>query len=407
MFKDREIEPVDAGKAFGVEAVLIGSVQKEDGVFKVTARLVDTVDGRVLWATEIKRPANDIFGLQAEIAREVAVNLQPQSDEAPKIASRPTDNIEAYQDYLRGRFSWNKRTPDSLQKAIGHFERAIQKDQNYTLAYTGLADCYILLAEYNVTTPHDSIPKAAAAVGRALELDAQSAEAYAALGYTQTVYDWNWEAADASFRRALELDPNYATAHQWYGEYLMGVGRFDESRAHLERAIEIEPVSPIILSGLANFHHLRGDYDNEINSSLKVIEIDPSFAYATFYLGLGYEGRGMDAEAADALTRTVMQFGEPLECVHELSEAFKKNGIRGWWQQRLKQVETRPHLKNFQAYFKALILIRLDDKEGTLNALNQAYDRRDRGLAFAKYEPRLDPLRGGPRFENLLRRMGL
>ena len=187
----------------------------------------------------------------------------------------------------------------------------------------------------------------------------------------------------------------------------MGMGRFDESRAHFTRAIEIEPVSPIILSGLANLYDLQGDYEKEIEQSKKVLEIDPNFAYAHFYLGMGYERKQMFTEASETLATTMTLFGEPPECAQEVKDAFTKNGMKGWWQKRLEQIETRLHLKNFQAYYKALVQLRIDDREGALKSLNQAYRQRDRALAYAKFEQRLDPLRGDPRFQDLVRRMGL
>ena len=233
------------------------------------------------------------------------------------------------------------------------------------------------------------------------------AEAHNALAYTQAFYDWDWIGAEKSFQRALALNPNYATAHQWYAEYLVVLGRFDKARAHFARAIEIDPVSPIILSDLAALYDFQGDYDKEIEQAKKALEIDPNFAYGYYFLGMGYEQKGMSAEASDAFAKTMTLFGEPPECAEEVKAAFAKNGMKGWWQKRLEQIGNRPHLKYFQAYAKATVQIRLGDQEGALESLNQACQRRDRWIVNAKYEPRLNPLRQDPRFQDLLRRMGL
>jgi len=397
------------GRELQVDAVLDGRIQRIGSRVRVSVQLIRTADNATIWTENFDDEFTNFFAVQDSISRKVVQSLAVQMDENERrrFEQRGTANAEAYQAYLRGRYFWNKRTGESLQKAVGHFEQAIEKDPNFALAYTGLADCYQLLAEYGAATPHEAFPKAKAASQKALEIDDQLAEAHTGLGYTQTFYDWDWAGAEQSFKRALELNPNYATAHQWYGEYLIVRGRFDEARAHFERALEIEPVSPIILTDLAFLYDFQGDYDKELEQARKVIEIDPNFAFGYFYLGLAYERKQIYPEAADALARSMTLFGEPPECEREVKEAFLKNGIKGFWQKRLEQIETRPHLKNFQAYNKALVYIRLGDKENALKSLNEAYERRDSWMVNAKYESRLDSLRGDPRFQDLLRRMNL
>lgn len=327
-------------------------------------------------------------------------------DEQRQIEKRGTASSEAYQAYVRGRFFWNKRTSKSLKEAIGHFEQAIAEDPNFAQAYTGLAHCYRLLAEYYAAaTQPDSFSQAAA--NKTLQTDDKLAEAHAGLAYAQAFYDWDWANAEASFKRALELNPNYATAHGWYGDYLGVMGRFDEAREHLERAIKLDPVSPIIATGLASHYYLQRRADRLIEQARKVIELDPDFAYGYFYLGFGYEFKGMYREAVETFARTAVLFGEPPDCAEELKEAFERNGMTGVWQKRLEQYETRPHLKNYPTYLKSLVPIRLGYKDTTLAMLNQAYQQRDRGIIYAKYEPLLEPLRGDPRFQDLLRRMNL
>lgn len=327
--------------------------------------------------------------------------------EHQSLERRGTTNSEAYQAYVRGRFFWNTRTSKSLKEAIEHFEQAIEQDPNFAQAYTGLADCHRLLAEYYAeATQPESFPKAKAAAGKALQVDGKLAEAHAGLAYAQAFYDWDWENAEASFKRALELNPNYATAHQWYADYLSVMGRFDEARQHIERAIEIDPASPIIATGLASLYYLQRRADLLIEQAKKIIDLDADFAYGYFYLGFGYEFKGMYREAVETFARTAVLFGEPPDCAEELKEAFERNGMPGVWHKRLEQYETRPHLKNYPTYLKSLVPIRLGYKDTTLALLNQAYQQRDRGIIYAGHEPLLEPLRDDPRFQDLLRRMG-
>ncbi len=397
------------GRELQVDAILDGRIQRAGERLRVSVQLIRTSDNTTIWTESFDDDFTNFFAVQDSISRKVAASLAVRMDDAERrrFDRRSTENAAAYQDYLRGRYFWNKRTAENLQKAIGHFEQAIEKDSNFALAYTGLADSYQLLAEYGAATAHEAFPKAKAAAQKALEIDDQSAEAHTALAYTQTFYDWDWAGAEQSFKRAIELNPNYATAYQWYGEYLSVMGRFDEARSHLETAIRLDPVSPIILTDLAAFYHSQGTPEQQIEQARKVIEIDPNFAFGYFYLAFGYERKGMNAEAVNAFDKTMKLFGEPSDAVEELNKAFAKNGMRGFWEKRLEQIETRPHLKYFQAYNKALVQIRLGDVEAALKSLNQSCEQRDRWIVHAKYQPEFESLRQDSRFQDLLRRMKL
>ncbi len=325
-----------------------------------------------------------------------------------RFVRRGTANPEAYQSYVRGRFFWNKRTGVSLKKAVEHFEKAIEQDPNFANAYKGLAHSHQLLSEfYAAATPNESPAKTESVLDNGIVVDARLAEAHAGLAYAEAFYDWDWEGAERSFKRALELDPDYATAHQWYADYLAVMGRFDESREHIERAIEVDPLSPMMASPLAGYYYTQRRYDELIRQAERVIELDPNFAYGYFYLGFGYEGKGRDAEAVAAIAKAAVLFGEPADCADELIAAFENGGVTGLWQKRLEQYETRPHLKHHPTYLRALIPIRLGDKEATLDLLEQAFEQRDRGIIYAKYEPLLESVRDEPRFQELIRRIGL
>ncbi|MBX7173497.1 MAG: winged helix-turn-helix domain-containing protein [Pyrinomonadaceae bacterium] len=396
------------GRELQVDAVLDGHIQHIGERVRVSVQLVRTSDNATIWTGNFDDQFTNFFAVQDSISQKVvqALVVRMNEKELEKFNRHGTENAAAYQDYLRGRFYWNKRTGENLLKAITHFEKAIEKDPNFALAYAGLADSYTILAIYGAASPSESHPKARVAAEKALAIDGNLAEAYASLAFTQAFYDWNWKVAEESFKRAIELNPNYATAHQWYGEYLEVFKRFDEAHREYERALEIDPVSPMILSIIAGLYSVQGDYDKSIEKAKKILEVEPNFAWAYFWMGMAYEAKGQDAEASEMLAKTMELFGEPKECANEVREAFKKNGLKGWWTKRLEQIETRPHLKNFGGYFKALVQIRLGDKEGTLKSLEEAYTQRDYNLAFIQSQQLLEPIRQDPSYKDLLHRMG-
>lgn len=326
---------------------------------------------------------------------------------ADDVESRGTENDSAYQAFVRGRFFWNKRTSKSLKEAIAHFEQAIEQDPNFANAYHALADCHRLLADYYKEATESGLFPKTGAVSGALKTDDKLAEAHAGLAYAQAFYDWDWRNAETSFKQALELNPNYATAHQWYADYLNVMGRFDEAHEHIKRAIKIEPNSPTIATGLATLFYTQRNADRLIEQAKKIIALDADFAYGYFYLGFGYEFKEMYAESVAAFVKTALLFGEPEECAEEFKKAFEQGGMNALWYKRLEQYETRPHLKNYPTYLKSLVPIRLGYKDMTLALLNQAYQERDRGIIYAKHEPFLEPLREDVRFQDLLRRMNL
>lgn len=339
----------------------------------------------------------------AEI-KESGRNADTDYVERNSFEKNGTADPDAYRSYVQGRFFWNKRTETGLKEAVENFEKAISQDPNFARAYAGLADSHRLLAEYYTA----AIPnEARAPLNKELIVDDKMAEAHASLAYAQAFYDWDWDSAEISFRRAIELNPFYATGHQWYSDYLSVLGRFDQAYDHALQAIELDPASPIIATNLASYFYRRREADKLIEQAEKIIEMDPEFAYGYFYLGFGYEFNGMYDEAVDAFVRAAILFGEPADCAEELREIFKRNGMDEMWRKRLEQYETRPHLKNHPTYLRAMIPIRLGDNETTLELLEKAYEQRDRGIIYAKHEPLLEPLRGDPRFEELIRRIGL
>ncbi len=406
-YADSHDDASKIGSDLQVDAVLDGRIQRVGDRVRVSVQLVRTSDNVTIWTENFDDNFTNFLAIQDSISLKVVASLAFSLDdkEREKLNRNGTVNEEAYQEYLLGRFYWNKRTIESLQKAIGHFEQAIQKDPKYALAYTGLADSYQLLPEYNAATTEESFPKAKVAAQKALEIDGELAEAYTSLAYTQAFFEWDWPGAEQSFKRAIDLNPNYATTHQWYAEFLTDMGRFDEAHVQLDRATQIDPVSPIIASAVeASFYDQR-KYDDAIAAGRKCIELDANFAYCYVSLGFAYEQKGMNAEAVDSIAKAMTLFGEPVEHATEVKVAFTNGGIRGFWKKRIELVETKPYLKSFPAQGKAFIYARIGDKEKALEWLNKSYQRRERFLTTARITPDFDSLRDDPRFQEMIRKM--
>ncbi|MBS1795410.1 MAG: winged helix-turn-helix domain-containing protein [Acidobacteria bacterium] len=398
-------DPAAIGRALEADAVIDGRIQRAGERIRVNVQLIRTADNATLWTGSFDDRFTNFFDVQDAISQKVVqtLALRMNDRERERFNRRGTENAEAYQDYLRGRFHWNKRTLDGLQKAIASFEDAVRKDPNFAAAHAGLADCYVLLPEYSGATTHEAFPKARAAIGKALELDDQQGGFYATLGYAQAFYDWDFAGAERSFKRAVELGPHDATARQWYAEFLGSTGRFDESYAQFALAVESDPVSPIILTDLATNYYLQERYDETIDRTRKIIELNPNFGYAYYWLALSYERQGRDAEAVETFCKTSLLFGEPPAMVEQTREAFRKNGLRGWWQKRIEQIEG---LAPYPAYLKALAHARVGDREKALVYLAQSVEQRERFVVALRLVKDFDLLKNDPRYQELVRRIG-
>jgi DNA-binding winged helix-turn-helix (wHTH) protein/TolB-like protein/Tfp pilus assembly protein PilF len=401
-------DPVAAGRELGVEAVIEGSVQREDGRIRVTVQLVSVGDGAPLWAAKFDEHFTNIFAVQDRISEQVAraLTLTLSSAEKELLVKRYTENSEAYQLYLKGRYFWNKRTVEGLMKGISYFNEAVEKDQSYALAYVGLADSYSLLSDYNGLPPNEAYPQAKRAAERALELDDQLAEAHAALAFIKASYDWDWPGAEREYRRAIELNPNYETAHQWYAEYLSGMGRHGEAVAEIRRAREINPLSLIINAvEVWVLYHAR-EYDQAITQGRKVVEMDPHFAEVYEYLKRCYDRKGMYREAIAARQTRRRLAGYDAEETEALREAAAATSARVYWQKRLEQELEESKRELSTAFDMAEIYAQLGEKDQAFASLERAYQERYHMMMYLKVAPNLDPLRSDPRFEDLLRRVG-
>ncbi|MCY7345265.1 MAG: winged helix-turn-helix domain-containing protein [Pyrinomonadaceae bacterium] len=408
-YADASPDPKKIGSELNVEAVIIGRVQKIDENIRVTVQFVRVSDGATLWAETFDDKFTNIFAVQDSISKQVTESLAIKltTDEREQIAKRYTTNTEAFQLYLQGRYLWNKRTPENLLKAVGEFEKAKQLDPNFVLAYVGLADCYVLLAEYRVMSPKESFPKARAAVSAALEIDNQLAEARTSLAYILAFYDWDFPAAEREFKRAIEQHPNNATAHQWYAEYLQVVGRFDESLAELRRAEEIDPLSLIIKTNIARYFYFTRQYDKAIEQSNKIIAIDPNFGWGYGFLWASYKEKGLLKEALDAHIKGELLFGRSQEEMEARKKALAGEGWKGYWLKWLEQSETPAVRPYILAMEKATIYHIIGDNEQSLAFLEQSFERREHWLLYIKFAPQFDNLHSDPRFQDLLRRMKL
>jgi eukaryotic-like serine/threonine-protein kinase len=306
-YKGRDIDPRAAARELGVHAVLMGRVVQRGDRLSVSAELVDVRDDRQLWGEQYNRKLADILGVQEDISREIYEKLQRRltGEEKVRLAKRPTEDSEAYQLYLKGRYSWNKRTEEGLHRAIEYFSEATERDRNYALAHASLAESYILLGEFSLLPAREAYAKAREAATKALELDDTLAEAHNALATVKADYDWDWPGAEREFRRAIELNPSYATAHQWYGELLAELGRHEEALAEIKRAQQLDPVSLIINGVSGRILMSAGRDDLAIEQLQKTLEIDPNFTHTHWFLGMAYLRKGAFAEAIAEFRRAI------------------------------------------------------------------------------------------------------
>jgi TolB-like protein/Flp pilus assembly protein TadD len=299
-YKGQAADPRQVARELKVTGVLLGSLSGNGDGLSVTLELVNGADGRRLWREEYAGQLSSLVTLRQQITAAVAQQLGLQGSDRVRLTPQTT-NSEAYQLYLRGRYLWNKRTEDGFTRGLEYFQQALARDPNYALAYTGLADCYNLLGIWGTLAPHEAMPKVKEAALKAIALDDSLAEAHTSLAFVQWVYDWDLAGAEAEFRRALELDPDYATAHDWYAYYLASLDRFDEAISHVTRAQQLEPVSLSINTDVGEIYYWAGHHDRAIAALHSVLQVEPDFAMARNILGLTYLKVGRLREAIDEL----------------------------------------------------------------------------------------------------------
>jgi DNA-binding winged helix-turn-helix (wHTH) protein/TolB-like protein/Tfp pilus assembly protein PilF len=402
-------DPLAVGRELKVDAVLDGRFQKSADQIRVTAQLVSVSDGTLLWSGEFDERATSLLAVQDSISEQAAqaMRLQLSAWERERLTKPATANPDAYQAYLKGRYFWNKRTAADINKAVENFQHAIDLDPNYALAYAGLADCYNLLSEYNGASPGESFGAAERAASNALELDESLAEAHTSLAYVLVNFRWDWKSGEREFKRAIELKPNYATAHQWYAEFLGSMGRLDEAEAELAHALECDPLSLIINAEQGQPFLVPGQYDRAIEKFRQATELDPNFGPAHAYLRIAYELSGRPEQAfSEALAEAKLDGWTP-EAIEALKQTYKCCGLPGVWRQDLAYQMARRREASYSSYMIAQTYGRLGNKEQALSWLEHAYKEHDRYLIELSHDQQFAALRTDPRFRDLLRRMNL
>ena len=388
--------------------VLEGSVRRGENRLRITAQLINVATGYHFWSEMFERPLEDIFTVQDEITLAIVDRLKVklQADERAVLLKRPTDNPEAYNLYLQGRHSWNLRTPDSLKKGLEYFQQAIEKDPYYARAYTGLSDCYGIIGYYFLPSRY-AFTKARDAAVKALEIDDTLAEAHSSMAFVKENLERDWVAAEKEFRRAIELDPEYIWAHQWYALYLVARGRHSESPAEIKRALDVDPTSPQLSMVLGMIFYLARFYDRAVDELRKVVEMNPHHVLATFYLGLAYLEQGRFEEAmahvrrSAHLTSNAPFFVQGVGYVHTArGQTEEARAVLAALDGMMKKTYVSP-------VFTALIHFRLGEDDRGFEWLDKAFEDGDHWLEYIKVFPGFDSVRTDPRYAALLQKLGL
>ena len=389
------------------DAVVEGSVLQSGSRVRVTAQLIHAATDQHLWAESYERDLRDVLALQGEfaqaIAREIQVKLTPQ--EQVRLGSARLVNPEVYQQYLKGRYFWNRTTEVGLKKSIDYFHQAMDLDPTYALAYAGLADSYNVLGFYCYLAPKDSFPFAKASAEKALEIDETLTEAFTSLASATHYYEWDWSAAERLYQRAIDLKEGYAVAHQWYANLLTSLGRWDEALREVRRAQELDPLSLIISGALGWISYFARQFDETIERCHKTLEMDPDFVLAHLWLGMAYEQKGILEEAIAEFQRAIALSGSGTETLAALGHAYAVSGNRAHARTVLDQLRALASQKYVSPYRLSAIHVALGEVRQAFEWLERACEEKSHWLVFLKVDPVFDPLRSDPRFQDLLRRV--
>jgi len=408
-YKGRGIDPQTIGRELSVRAVLTGRIMLRGSSLVIGTELVDVATGSRLWGELYNRKPGDIFAIQEEISNEISekLRLQLSRTEKKRLARRHTENAEAYQLYLKGRYYWNKWTEEGFGKGIEYFQQAVEQDPSYAQAYSGLADSYVLLGWNSYLPPKDAFPKAKAAAIKALRLDEDLAEAHTSLAAPLWLHDWRWLEAQTEFRRSLQLGPAYATANHWYAEYLMTMGRHEEAIAKVKHSQELDPFSLIINVAIGWSLYFGRRYDEAIEQFCKTVELDPNYPVTHWILGLVYRKTGRYAMAITEGEKGVVLSGGSLLMRAALAHTYGMANKAREAQETLESLTRLARQKYVAPHFLAGIHIGLGENDHALEYLERAYEEKSHWLIYLHIDPSMDALRDDPRFKDLLRRVGL
>ena len=408
-YKGRQIDPQAVGRELNVRAVLTGRMMQSGGSLRIGTELVDVATGSQLWGAQFDRKPGDIFVIQDEISNEISgkLRLQLTGAEKKRLTIRHTEDAEAYRLYLKGRHHWNRWTEEGFYKAIGYFQQAVEKDPAYALAYTGIAESYVLLGWNSYLSPKDAFPKGKAAALTALELDPNLGEAHTPLAAALWLHDWQWERAQKEFQRSLELNPSYPTANHWYAEFVMTMGRHTEAIAKMKNSQELDPLSLILNVGIGWAFYNARRYDEGAEQLLRTVELDPNYPVTHWFLGLLYRKTGRyDAAIAAGEKGVALSGGGPLiraALAHTLGKAGRPAEAR----KILDDLTELAKRKYVTPHFLAGIHIGLAEHDRAIEYLEKSFDERSHWLIYLHFDPSMDDLRDHPRFQELLGRIGL
>jgi TolB-like protein/Tfp pilus assembly protein PilF len=394
------------GKELHVDYILEGGVRQQAQRARITAQLIRVSDQTHLWAASYDRNIGDLLTVQGEIAQAItqAIEIKLTPEERARLAAMTSVSHIADDDYLKGRYFWNERTAEALSKAIGYFEHAVQEDPNNTLAYAGLADCYAVLPNYSDTPASEAQAKAEAAAGKALQIDPTSGEAYATLAALSSSR-WDWAEAGKKFQRAIELSPNYATAHQWYAEYLQQIGRIDEAAVELQRAEQLDPLSVVISGMLAQQFYFQRQYKDAIAQFQKVLAMDPAFPGIHLHIGLIYLATENSHEAIKEFVKERTTSPDDPMLIALLGYAHAMGGQPDEGRKAIRELARLGKRHAVPAFDYAVVEISLGDKDEAFRLLNKSVDEHYWLMALIKSSPFFDTLRGDTRFKILVARV--
>lgn len=398
------------GQELKVGTVLEGSVRKAADQLRITVQLIDVSTQEYLWSEDYDRKLEDVFAVQSDIAKRIsgALRLQLLSGEKERITKKPTQNLEAYTLYLKGRYYWNQRSAEGLKIGMEYFGQAIAEDSTYALAYAGLADSYHILASYSHLPPKQAFLKAKQAAGKALEIDSSLAEAHTSLAAVRLLYDWDWEAAEKEFHQALALNQNYTVAHLWYAAYLTVRERLEEALTEMQKAQALDPLSATVATGMGRQYYLARKYDQAIGHYLRALQLDSGYVFARVFLGLAYLQKGWYQKAIEELKQGLeMSGGTDPGIKAALGNAYALSGSSEQALEVLEDLKEWSKQSYVSPFYIAIVQAGLGNKKEAFRWLEKAYQERSEWLVYLKTEPMLDGLRSDERFVSLLKKVGL